>query len=135
MGDNLKKISATHTRALGTTAKAMAKRRVTVLPDMVAANTSTAPDIVSDTFGDVIDDTLSEKEQQFLECDVLAQIQKLMPADKKEDLEELSEYVVCMLRARKKPSEIRQELEGFLGTGATDFVRWLVEHLKGPWLL
>jgi len=114
----------------GTTAKAMAKRPA---PQSADVQDEVA---VEDSFGDAIDDTLSDEEKSFLERDVLAKLQETMPSDNKEDLAELAEFVVCMLRTKKKPSEVHAELEGFLRSATATFVSWLVDHLKNPsWLL
>ncbi|CAK0896488.1 unnamed protein product, partial [Prorocentrum cordatum] len=90
----------------------------------------------ADSFGRHLGDALTAEEKATLERDVsgrLAQTPGLDPTDK-ETRAELSEFVVTMLIARKKPSEVHRELEGFLKDETSGFVSWLIDHLKGPWL-
>lgn len=89
----------------------------------------------NDTFGDMVDDTLSEEEQRYLEQDVAAQLEDtpgLPPEPGAKEM--LSEFVVCLLLAHKRPSEVQKELKGFLASNTAGFVAWLTVHLKGPWL-
>jgi len=89
----------------------------------------------NDTFGEMVDDTLSEEEQRYLEQDVAAQLEDtpgLPPEPGAKEM--LSEFVVCLLLAHKRPSEVQDELKGFLASNTAGFVAWLTAHLKGPWL-
>jgi len=92
-------------------------------------------DAEDDTFGD-IDESLSEKEQCHLQRDIGTELMRLPElADKGQDTKDtLSEIVVCMVLTGKKPSEVSDELEGFLGESTPAFVAWLISHLRGPWL-
>jgi len=88
-----------------------------------------------DTFGDVVDETLSDEEQRYLEHDVAAQLEDTPGLPPEPGIKEmLSEFVVCCLLDHKRPSEVHEELKGFLAHNTDGFVVWLTAHLKGPWL-
>jgi len=103
-------------------------------PSMAGAR-QRSKDPSNDTFGDAVDDTLSDEEQRYLEQDVAAQLEDtpgLPPEPGAKEM--LSEFVVCLLLAHKRPSEVQEELRGFLASNTAGFVAWLTAHLKGPWL-
>lgn len=80
--------------------------------------------------GDVVSPDLTEEEARKLQDDVATKLETTegLPSDDSTK-EMLSEYVVCVISAKKTPSEIREELEAFLGDQTESFTEWLLEHV------
>lgn len=73
---------------------------------------------------------LTEEEARTLQNDVAKKLESTdgLPSDEStKDM--LSEYVVCVVSAKKTPSEIKEELEAFLGDQTKHFTDWLLEHV------
>merc|ERR1712007_368555 len=94
-----------------------------------------AVDLDDDTFGDIIGETLSEDEQRLLQRNVIHRLDGTpgLPVEASTK-KMLAEFVICMLLARKRPSDVLTELKVFLDSHTAGFVAWLMAHLKGPWL-
>jgi len=75
---------------------------------------------------------LSEEEQKKLQSEVGRKLAKLegLPSDES-TCEMLSEFTVCMLVARKPPTEVETELASFLGKDYAGAVAaWFVKHVR-----
>jgi len=73
---------------------------------------------------------LTEEEARTLQNDVAKKLEDTegLPSDESTK-EMLSEYVVCVVSAKKSPSEIKEELEAFLMDKTEAFTEWLLGHL------
>lgn len=95
--------------------------------------------IEADSFGEVFDfideSQQGGEEERLLIDDISGQLERLSHGPKDEESKAmLAELTVCMLIAKKRPSEVTKELESFLGEHSPEFVQWLSGHVQGPWL-
>jgi len=74
----------------------------------------------------------NEEEQKCLQQDVDERLKAMGGFPSKQSTREmLAEFVVCMVVARKGMSEIRTELETFLGQHTDAFMDWFQDHFSG----
>jgi len=102
-------------------------------PEIIVDENS-ADDLDHDTFGDMVSKTLNEDEQRSLQHDVMCRLESTPGLPVETGTKKmLAEFVVCMLLAGKRPSEVQNELKVFLNRRTTGFVAWLTTHLKELW--
>jgi len=104
------------------------------VPEIIVDENS-ADDLDNDTFDDIISEALNEDGRRSLKRDVIQQLECTpgLPVETGTK-DTLAEFVVYMLLARKRPSDVLTELKEFLGNHTPGFVAWLTTHLKGPCL-
>lgn len=117
-------------KSVGTSAKARAKPK-----HNTSENGTADAENSSDSFGGVIDKSLLNADQRHLEDDIIAQIEKVDPSLEADLKSETAQFVVEMLKEKKRPSEVEVELRAFFKEEeASEFVNWLRHHIQGDWL-
>lgn len=118
--------------SVGVKAKSKPKRRQ---EEAAESGNPAATVSTEDSFGDVLEGTLTDEEERHLQRDVIAKLNETTGLKmEEEDRSELAEFVVSALKEGKRPSEVKEELAALIPSHAEEFTAWLVDHIKGPWV-